>query len=726
MNKIVTINLGGYPFTIDEEAFAKLKQYLDAIRKHFSQVKGFEEITSDIETRLAEIFQDKLGDRPIVTLKDVEEAMAVMGRPEDFDADAGMDDAAEPESKDSKGKYKTGKRLFRHPDEQVVSGVCAGIAAYFGIQDPVWVRILFVLFTISGGFGITVYIILWAILPEAKTAGDRLTMRGEAINVSNIGKIIQEEVSNISKKVSEFGDEISAKEGSKMYGVKFDGESGKKVVDGIGYFFKTAIETIIRIIKPLLFIIGVGILIALLVTWIIAIVGIFFGMPFAERILPGQAMLSSLAVFNLLFLIGVPMLTVALGAFRLVFGTRMSRSWRIGLSGFWALNIISFFALASFVGREFSTDVSVSQNMNPGILKGDTVLLSLESTRIHHGGNFYDELEEVEQELFGAEVSLSIKKTENAFFELQQKIYARGRDQEDAHVLASQLNVPLKVEGNRLVFSDRFPVPRGQKWRHQRVKLTLLVPENSFVKIEKKIGRILNSVDLENGKINPWRETNQAWEMGPEGLSCISCGIEDNIESSSSTDERLSVKDFNKLRIEGEMKVMIDQGDRYSIRLSGPEKYTDQLKINQAGDHLTIKSSIEHPDAPIRLFITLPELRAIEALETDDVRINGFQQSFMQLYTEGRFEVKTYLELDSLLVQQNQGNKLDMKGSYGYLDASLHESARLDAENASLQTARIAVAGDSHVRLASIESLQRRKDESSSIRTEGSGEVIDF
>ncbi len=236
------------------------------------------------------------------------------------------------------------------------------------------------------------------------------------------------------------------------------------------------------------------------------------------------------------------------------------------------------------------------------------------------------------------------------------------------------------------------------------------------------MGRILSSVDLENGRVNPWREPNNAWEMRQEGLSCISCEkAEEEVE-----DQRLSMKDFKKIRLEGEMKVMIDRADRYTIRLSGPAKYTDHLKINQAGDHLMIQSPVEHPDAPIRLFITLPELEAIEALNTDDVRINGFQQSFMQLYTQGKFEVKTYLELDSLLVQQNQGNKLDMNGRYGYLDAQLQTSARLDAEKASLNTARINLQGDSHAKLAYVESLQRRKDESSSIRLEGSGQIKDF
>lgn len=206
MNKVSNINLGGYPFTIDDEAFDHLKRYLDAIKKHFRTTEGHDEILNDIETRMAELLQERLGNRPIVSLKDVKEVVAVMGSPEEF--------GAEPMAETGSGEqtqYKTGKRLFRNPDDEVIGGVCSGIAAYFGVQDPVWVRLLFVLFTISGGFGIPLYIVLWIILPKAGTASDRLSMRGEPINFSTIGKIIQEEFQKFSSGVSKFGEELNEK-----------------------------------------------------------------------------------------------------------------------------------------------------------------------------------------------------------------------------------------------------------------------------------------------------------------------------------------------------------------------------------------------------------------------------------------------------------------------------------------------------------------------------------
>lgn len=219
MNKVFNINLGGYPFTIDEDAYEHLRSYLDTIHRHFRQTEGYEEITHDIEARLAELFLEQLGSRPIVTIQEIEDAIRIMGRPEEFGADPNAeanfaDETTEETSEQTKKegfKIKTGKRLFRDSEEQVVGGVAAGLAAYFGIPDPIWVRLFFVLVVISGGIGIPLYLILWAIMPEAKTSSDRLAMRGEPINISNISKIITEEVEHISSKMAELGEELAGK-----------------------------------------------------------------------------------------------------------------------------------------------------------------------------------------------------------------------------------------------------------------------------------------------------------------------------------------------------------------------------------------------------------------------------------------------------------------------------------------------------------------------------------
>ena len=222
MNKVFNINLGGYPFTIDEDAYLHLKKYLSAIHRHFRASDGYAEITSDIEARLAELFRERLSIGAIVSLATVQEAVSIMGTPEDF----GAHPLTEEEEADfsyekahAKNDYRTGKRLFRNPEDKVIGGVCSGLTAYFGMEDPVWLRIVFAVFFLTGGLAFPLYVILWAIVPEAKNAADRLAMRGEPITVENIGKTIEEELKNVAERVTEFGEEITE---------KFSGSNGKK------------------------------------------------------------------------------------------------------------------------------------------------------------------------------------------------------------------------------------------------------------------------------------------------------------------------------------------------------------------------------------------------------------------------------------------------------------------------------------------------------------------
>jgi phage shock protein PspC (stress-responsive transcriptional regulator) len=229
MNKVIQANLGGIAFTFDDEAYERLDDYLASLDGYFNHSHGHNEIMHDIEARLAELFSANLKGRSIVTTEDVSAAVATMGSPEDFGIEA--DDLEEEifeqrsfghQSRNRKGgkqRYsRYGKRLMRDPDDTKLGGVCSGLAAYFGIEDPLVIRIAFVVAVVFGGFGVLPYIILWAVMPVAHTAGDKLAMRGEAIDVRTISKQVEEEFSNISSKLQEWGDEVSKTDWSSKFG----------------------------------------------------------------------------------------------------------------------------------------------------------------------------------------------------------------------------------------------------------------------------------------------------------------------------------------------------------------------------------------------------------------------------------------------------------------------------------------------------------------------------
>ena len=199
MNKIINVNLGGYPFTIDEDAYAHLNGYLDTIHGHFKQSEGYEEITGDIESRMAELFSEQLKGSKIISIQSVKDVIKVMGTPEDFGAAPIHESFDAPNGTSKNGK--TAKRFFRDSEDKILGGVASGMSAYFGIKDPLWLRLGFLIAFISG-FGILVYIVLWVLAPETASAADRLAMRGEPININNIAKTVEDEIDGVGERLS--------------------------------------------------------------------------------------------------------------------------------------------------------------------------------------------------------------------------------------------------------------------------------------------------------------------------------------------------------------------------------------------------------------------------------------------------------------------------------------------------------------------------------------------
>ena len=165
MKTTIKINLSGQIFTLDDDAYQLLKDYLDQISKRFRDAEGGNEIIDDIEARIAELFHAKISDKKqVITLTDVQDVIDVMGKPEDYLEE-------EEAEEEAKYQYKNGRktrRLYRDPDHQALGGVAAGLAAYFGIE--IWLmRLIFVLlfFATGGGVMDIVYIVLWIAVPIA-------------------------------------------------------------------------------------------------------------------------------------------------------------------------------------------------------------------------------------------------------------------------------------------------------------------------------------------------------------------------------------------------------------------------------------------------------------------------------------------------------------------------------------------------------------------------------
>ena len=190
MKKIININLSSRLIPIEDSAYEILRQYLDSLRRYFSQEEGADEIVGDIESRIAEVFQDKIRKGAhCITDDDVQAIKTSMGTPEQFGdepAAAAADSAKQSQSSSSGESFipyvRPRKRFYRDPDGKVLGGICSGLGAYFNV-DPIVFRIIFALMAIGlWGGGILLYFILWIATPEAITAAEKLEMRGERVD----------------------------------------------------------------------------------------------------------------------------------------------------------------------------------------------------------------------------------------------------------------------------------------------------------------------------------------------------------------------------------------------------------------------------------------------------------------------------------------------------------------------------------------------------------------
>ncbi|MHC5361865.1 PspC domain-containing protein [Myroides sp. LJL110] len=192
MNKTLTVNIAGSVFHIDENAFVKLDHYLKTIKKSFS-IEEQDEIIHDIEIRVSELFLEKLTpSKQNINLQDVDQVISILGAPEDYIIE-------QDSTSESFTYYPKSKKLFRDTQNGILGGVLAGLGHYFKI-DPVWLRIIFAVLVLFFGTGVLLYLILWIVIPAAKTTSQILQMQGEPITVETIQKKVKQNIDVIQDK----------------------------------------------------------------------------------------------------------------------------------------------------------------------------------------------------------------------------------------------------------------------------------------------------------------------------------------------------------------------------------------------------------------------------------------------------------------------------------------------------------------------------------------------
>jgi len=541
MNKTININLGGLFFHIDEIAFQKLKRYLDTIRRSLSDdPKGRDEIIADIEFRISELLSEKIKDpRQVINESDIEDVIVIMGQPEDyvFEEDSYADYAK------SKGSYQSynQKKLFRDGDDKFLGGVASGIGHYFGME-AIWVRLIWLVLAFGYGFGFLLYIILWILLPEAKTTAEKLQMEGEAVNINTIEKKIRDEFKDASQRAKKGFDEASEKVRDSFNDVK-----SKVNKNQIKSGFQEFIDVIGKIISTFFLIIGkfIGILLIIvaLSTLVGLVVGLFtagtldifgfdwFWLDHANFINTTGLPIWAVSLF-VLVLVGIPFLMLFfLGMFILSSKSKVPGrvAWYV-LLGMWFITIIAAIVFSVKQTANFAYDGSFIQENAINISKIDTLNINMVDNPNYSNytylrrRNGYKRIytDDNKTKLYSNEVRLDIALAEADSSYIKVRKEAEGKNRAVAQDHARQIKYSYSLNGKTLNLDGYFLSDNETRFIDQVLDVTIYIPKNKIIYLDNSTRSFLRHVENTNNAFDGDLPKHY-YKMTLEGLSCLSC-----------------------------------------------------------------------------------------------------------------------------------------------------------------------------------------------------------
>ena len=349
MNKIIQINLAGQAISIDEVAYATLSRYLLSLEKHFNNTESGNEILSDIESRIAELFYTKTkNDNSFITRAHVDEAIELMGSPEEMTEDE------EPVEKATYRQERTysakSKKLLRDPEDRGLGGVCSGVGAYLGLDASI-IRIITVLLVFAAGVPLLLYIILWIAMPMAKTPQDRYRMYGDANTVSDIANNIRNEAQTVANSVKDEATKFSKglKKNSKL------NSATSSLASGIDRIFKFCAKLFGAGILSVLVIVGITLSVALLSN---ATGGLEFhhnGNPFNTPPLLKSPTFNWIFSISMLSLLLIPIGTACYGILQYIFGYQSYINAK-GIFLAWLISLALFIGISIYASGNVNVD----------------------------------------------------------------------------------------------------------------------------------------------------------------------------------------------------------------------------------------------------------------------------------------------------------------------------------------------------------------------------------
>lgn len=476
MDKTIKINLGGTLFQIDEEAYKILRGYLQDITNRLRNTPGAAETVEDIETRIAEIFQSQGASAAVISKDNVEAMMTIIGKPEDFDTGDEGTTVQEPSYRSS-----AAKKLYRNPDDQIISGVCSGLGAYLNIE-PVWVRILFVLFTCFFGIGFFVYIALWIALPSATSDLQKREMYGRDDYMAFLRK-------------SQTSASGSPTPGSRI------GSAFNEVFRALG-------RVLFIFVRILLIIFGVCFVLTGFIALVVFVMVFFFKYPgyfsttsFGVNLFYFPDFLNYVVnpaiapwiLFLSFMVILLPLLAMIYWGVKMIFWFR-AKDGIVSLAGLviWVMCVAALSILLFNEGISFAeTAKSVTEEVIEKSPKEIYIVSGQKVSELHYDKEIaFDEEEyrvffiDDNKGLF-IRTGLNISESDDNSLKLNIRKRSAGRSRLDAQMKAEKLIYKYGITGDTIKLDEYFTIPAGSKWSVDDIRVNLYIPEGTIIHFDK-------------------------------------------------------------------------------------------------------------------------------------------------------------------------------------------------------------------------------------------------
>ncbi len=607
----------------------------------------------------------------------------------------------------------TGKKMFRDPERKIIGGVSGGIAAFLG-TDVVVIRVLFIVFTIVGGLGLFIYIVLWIILPEARTLSDRVQMQGEPVTLSNIESTL--------KKSQTGANEESTLTRIILFPFRLVG----MIITALGSILRPLVDVIRVAIGIVVTMTGLALALSILISAGV-LLGIFsaatFSLPWIAdmhevgipvdafvRAFPGWTALAAF-IGGMVPSIFVILLGVSIIAQRIVFTATVG----------WTLFVLFFISAAMlsvgiprivFAFREdgqYRVENKYQVNAGTAVLRINEV-----------GGDGYHA------------TNLTLRGHDEKNFRLVQEFEAQGISRAQAIQNAQMVQYQVDVRDSVFSFDSNLQFKSDAIFRAQRLNITLYIPYDFPFVMDEEMARFITQYVPCCGSEPFRRVEDYKWKMTPDGLECIDCP--DRVSRDYDQDEdHVSLRNFDEVEISGKFDVKIIKGDRYDIQVIGSDREKSRYNIFRSGNTLMIEYDGQRDfdwkikDLNIqeaRINITMPTLERLEATGFGSIRFDNFQNKQFELEARGPVRIRGEMSTERLYVNLTGNSQAELSGNADRMNARLEFASRLRAYDLEVNDAIVEAVGASSARVNVRRNLEIEQGVASDIDHRGNPRII--